>query len=270
MDNRQSQFQKVLGLGIFKILPSELRYDPLIGKPSDKHWVVARGDLQNISCEKKLVGYTLRVHTQNAIYDAAPAKEEDVLRIISIVMPEKLQTDPLLLDMQRHRDDLAFREQQRAYEQQLEAHHKSLQPEQLVRTYKGNPEKDFQRDAARLAREGWAVQSQTAGGLKREGVVSIVTVGLAGKRKVGEITVVYTRPRRPVPMPTPPQQMMPIAPTVPATTISLPQSQPVPSVPSASQPDHLAQLEKLSELHQRGILTNEEFAAKKAEILARM
>ncbi len=34
--------------------------------------------------------------------------------------------------------------------------------------------------------------------------------------------------------------------------------------------DPMAELEKLGELHQNGILTDEEFAAKKADILARM
>lgn len=41
--------------------------------------------------------------------------------------------------------------------------------------------------------------------------------------------------------------------------------------PQAEQSgDPMAELEKLGQLHQNGILTDEEFAAKKADILARM
>lgn len=40
-----------------------------------------------------------------------------------------------------------------------------------------------------------------------------------------------------------------------------------PSVPSASGGDDLDQLQKLADLHAAGILTDEEFAAKKAQIL---
>ena len=37
--------------------------------------------------------------------------------------------------------------------------------------------------------------------------------------------------------------------------------------PAAAPPDDMAQLTKLAELHSQGILTDEEFAAKKAQIL---
>lgn len=39
--------------------------------------------------------------------------------------------------------------------------------------------------------------------------------------------------------------------------------------PAASESDNIAQLQKLGELKQQGILTDEEFAAEKAKILAR-
>jgi hypothetical protein len=43
---------------------------------------------------------------------------------------------------------------------------------------------------------------------------------------------------------------------------------PPPPAPSASQPDMLAQLQQLGELKAAGVLTEEEFAAQKARILA--
>jgi len=42
------------------------------------------------------------------------------------------------------------------------------------------------------------------------------------------------------------------------------------AAPTASQPDPADQLKKLADLHAAGILTDEEFAAKKAELLGRM
>ena len=46
------------------------------------------------------------------------------------------------------------------------------------------------------------------------------------------------------------------------------QSQPAPTAPA--QPDIADQIKKLAELHASGVLTDEEFAAKKAELLSRM
>jgi hypothetical protein len=40
--------------------------------------------------------------------------------------------------------------------------------------------------------------------------------------------------------------------------------------PAADSEDAMAQLQKLGELHSQGILTDEEFAAKKQELLSRM
>lgn len=37
--------------------------------------------------------------------------------------------------------------------------------------------------------------------------------------------------------------------------------------PAAGEPDYMAELQKLADLHRAGILTDEEFAAKKAQIL---
>ena len=43
---------------------------------------------------------------------------------------------------------------------------------------------------------------------------------------------------------------------------------PPPAAPAAAAPDPLAQLKELGELKQQGVLTEEEFAAQKARILA--
>jgi Short C-terminal domain len=42
---------------------------------------------------------------------------------------------------------------------------------------------------------------------------------------------------------------------------------PAPAAAAASGPDPIAQLKELGELHQQGILTDEEFAAQKAKVL---
>lgn len=68
--------------------------------------------------------------------------------------------------------------------------------EQLVRVYnKGDVGKEFQHDAAKLAKQGWRVQSQTAGGQTSNvgKVLAFGVLGLAAGRKVKEITVVYVR-----------------------------------------------------------------------------
>ena len=40
--------------------------------------------------------------------------------------------------------------------------------------------------------------------------------------------------------------------------------------PDSAQDDLFAKIERLSELHKKGILSSEEFAAKKAELLSRL
>ena len=44
--------------------------------------------------------------------------------------------------------------------------------------------------------------------------------------------------------------------------------QPAPAAPAAPQEDNIAKLRELGELHSQGILTDEEFAAQKAKLLA--
>lgn len=40
-----------------------------------------------------------------------------------------------------------------------------------------------------------------------------------------------------------------------------------PAAPAAPEPDPIAQLKQLAELHEQGVLTDEEFAAQKAKVL---
>jgi hypothetical protein len=59
----------------------------------------------------------------------------------------------------------------------------------------------------------------------------------------------------------------------PAYLSNVPASEPAPSIPpaapaAAAGPDPIEQLNELGQLHQQGILTDEEFAAQKAKILA--
>lgn len=70
------------------------------------------------------------------------------------------------------------------------------EPKQLVRVYnKGDVAKAFAKDAEQLARQGWRVQSQTAGG-QTSNVGKALLFGplaLAAGRKLKEMTVVYVR-----------------------------------------------------------------------------
>ena len=47
-----------------------------------------------------------------------------------------------------------------------------------------------------------------------------------------------------------------------------PQAAPPPAAPAPAGPDPIQQLKELGELHAQGILTDEEFAAQKAKLLA--
>lgn len=60
-----------------------------------------------------------------------------------------------------------------------------------------------------------------------------------------------------------------VPPPIPPQASASPGSR-TPTAPGASADDPLAKLERLAELHQKGILTQEEFAAKKAELLSRL
>ena len=54
--------------------------------------------------------------------------------------------------------------------------------------------------------------------------------------------------------------------SAPAYMAETPQGPPPPDAPAG--PDPIAQLKELAQLHQQGVLTDEEFAAQKAKLLA--
>ena len=65
-------------------------------------------------------------------------------------------------------------------------------PEQMIKIYRGpDCAKHFQKEAKKLARKGWRVQSQTYGGQAKSGAA--LFIGLAAARKPNEMTVVYVR-----------------------------------------------------------------------------
>jgi hypothetical protein len=74
----------------------------------------------------------------------------------------------------------------------------------------------------------------------------------------------------------PPEGVAPPAPYAPPVTLpgTTPSPPPAPASSAGSSPaaseDIASQLEKLAALHKSGVLTDEEFAAKKAELLSRM
>jgi len=47
-----------------------------------------------------------------------------------------------------------------------------------------------------------------------------------------------------------------------------PEPEPAPAAPAAAAPDPIEQLKELAQLHAQGVLTDEEFAAQKAKLLA--
>jgi hypothetical protein len=72
-----------------------------------------------------------------------------------------------------------------------------MQQQQIIKVYRGaNMDRQFQHEAARLAQQGYIVQSQSYGGQKGVGVGKAVAFGafsLLGSRKPKEMTVIYVR-----------------------------------------------------------------------------
>jgi len=98
---------------------------------------------------------------------------------------------------------------------------------------------------------------------------SITFVSQFGVVRVADLPEIIAEPSRPAEA-TPPEVPAPTV-TVPPTTASsdFSQPRPVPAAPANSD-EIFKVLERLAELHQKGIVTAEEFAAKKAELLARL
>ena len=73
--------------------------------------------------------------------------------------------------------------------------------------------------------------------------------------------------------PPPPASVAPAAPPPPPAAIQPPAPSPAPppaAAGSSTDDEIFSRIERLAELRQKGVLTEEEFAAKKAELLARL
>jgi hypothetical protein len=100
-----------------------------------------------------------------------------------------------------------------------------------------------------------------------------------GTFTVGSLPLVSPAPTRP-PAPEPAAAPAPAAPPAPAQSTEPaertaapppPAAPPARAAPAGTDADAvLATLDRLGDLHQRGVLTDEEFAAKKAELLSRL
>ena len=64
-----------------------------------------------------------------------------------------------------------------------------------------------------------------------------------------------------------PVTLTPVDTTAPPTEMAAPAQAAPQAAPAEAAPDPIAQLKELGELHQSGVLTDEEFAAQKAKIL---
>jgi putative oligomerization/nucleic acid binding protein len=127
-----------------------------------------------------------------------------------------------------------------------------------MRTYDTDAagQKLFEREAAMLANKGYVLQGQSqtgghfhAGRLILTGGLSVFA-GRRGTRSKGKVTVTFMK--------------VAVAPAAVAAP-------PAPSAPEQPRaPDPLAQIERLSELRDRGVITAEDFEAKKAELLRRL
>lgn len=110
-------------------------------------------------------------------------------------------------------------------------------PKVLVKKYKG--EREFQRDAEKMYKTGWRIEGQST----RKQLYSLGT-GIFTKKGIS--TVTWLKPG------------------------VQPSSDPVPDNTQHEDGDIPEQIAKLASLRDSGVLTSEEFDAKKAELLARM
>jgi hypothetical protein len=138
-------------------------------------------------------------------------------------------------------------------------------PRVEVVTYKSP--RDYQRDARRRMADGWTIQAQSQetgqthrirrassgallGGFLMMPLAGAAIGGLSNKRSPGAITVTWVK-----------------APVFqPDRSGAAPESR----APETGTSAIATQLTALADLHRTGVLTDDEFSAKKAELLARM
>jgi hypothetical protein len=147
---------------------------------------------------------------------------------------------------------------------QRDAEHARL-PRVEVVTYK--TPKDYQRDAQRRMTDGWTIQAQSQetgqthrirrasngallGSFFMLPLTGAAIGGLSNKRTPGAITVTWVKG--------------------PVSSPNRPGAEPLARDMETTASPIASQLASLAELHKAGVLTDEEFSAKKAELLARM
>jgi len=125
-----------------------------------------------------------------------------------------------------------------------------VDPEILVKDYRSP--KEFETDSKEMIRKGWQPENQStlAGHINvRRTAARVMTGGFllgGASRSKDQITVTWVRRR------------------TERRRVESPSEQP------SATTDIPAQIRKLADLHLQGILSDQEFAAKKAELLARM
>jgi hypothetical protein len=131
-----------------------------------------------------------------------------------------------------------------------------VDPEVLVKTY-GSP-RDFEADSKEMIRKGWQPENQStlAGHINvRRTAARVITAGFligGASRSKDQLTVTWVRRR------TERRKVEPAA-----------QNETPPELPPSTS-DIPSQIRKLAELHSQGILTDQEFETKKADLLSRM
>ncbi len=109
-------------------------------------------------------------------------------------------------------------------------------------------------------------QTGTVGFTSQLGTFDVSSLRELGTEHVAETPVAAPAPQhRPEPVPA----TRSVAPPAPGPTAPAPPAQPA-AAPSGDPATIIAAIESLAGLHERGILSDEEFAAKKSELLARL
>ncbi|HUZ88198.1 MAG TPA: RDD family protein [Candidatus Acidoferrales bacterium] len=167
-------------------------------------------------------------------------------------------------------------ERQRLKEERQAAEREAAKHRPTVEVVRYNTPRDYQRDAQHRLENGWTLQAQSQetgqthrlrrasggaliGGLFMMPMLGAAIGGLSNKRTPGVITATWIKP------PAGDSDASGVA----AETASGTYPEP-PSPQGLGGSDLFEQLKKLGELRDAGVLTAEEFDAKKAEILARM
>lgn len=205
-----------------------------------------------------------RVQTDHARTLAGPTTLEEQKTLADQVLADIRETGSLTsarkLLSERHQADVTQDESDEHPEQWVEV---EIDPEIEVRTYKSS--KDFASDSKEMIRKGWQPENQSAlaghmnvgrtlGKVALTGGLGLVLTGAS--RTKDQVTVTWIRRRTE-------RRLVPLE--------SGTQDQPANEQSAGAAADDITtQIRKLAELHSQGILTDQEFFSKKAELLTRM